>query len=181
MVPRTASPAQYQGVPVTETRDDSVNWLTQEAYDRLKAEFDYLSGQGRVDIAKKIEAAREEGDLRENGGYHAAKDEQAKQEGRILQLQYILENSRVATPPRTDGLVGPGMTVTVRFTRDDEEVTFLLASREESGAPIDVYSPKSPLGAAINGKKVGEKATFTLPNGRSAPVEILDAGAYAGM
>ena len=165
---------------MTETRDGSVNWLTQEAYDRLKAEFDYLSGQGRIDIAKKIEAAREEGDLRENGGYHAAKDEQGKQEGRILQLQYILENSRVGTPPRTDGVVGPGMTVTVRFARDDEEVTFLLASREESGAPIDVYSPKSPLGAAITGKKVGEKATYSMPNGRSTTVEILEAVPYGG-
>ena len=166
---------------MTETRDESVNWLTQEAYDRLKAEFDYLSGQGRIDIAKKIEAAREEGDLRENGGYHAAKDEQGKQEGRILQLQYILENSRVGTPPRTDGVVGPGMTVTVRFARDDEEVTFLLASREESGAPIDVYSPKSPLGNAISGKKIGETATYNLPNGRATTVEILEAVPYIGM
>jgi transcription elongation factor GreA len=173
------SPALYRGVPVTETRDD-LSWLTQEAYDRLKAEFDYLSVQGRIDIAKKIEAARDEGDLRENGGYHAAKDEQGKQEGRILQLQYILENSRVGTPPRADGVVGPGMTVTVRFVRDDEEVTFLLASREESGSPIDVYSPKSPLGSAITGKKVGEKATFTLPNGRSTTVEILEAVPYGG-
>ncbi|HEX9041203.1 MAG TPA: transcription elongation factor GreA [Trebonia sp.] len=166
---------------MTETRDDSVTWLTQEAYDRLKAEFDYLSGQGRIDIAKKIEAAREEGDLRENGGYHAAKEEQGKQEGRILQLQHILENARVGEPPRTDGIVGPGMTVTVRFVRDDEEVTFLLASREESGAPIDVYSPKSPLGAAISGKKVGEQATYSLPNGRSNTVEILEAVPYGGV
>ena len=85
----------------------------------------------------------------DNGQQIPAKDEQGKQEGRILQLQQILENARVGTPPRTEGVVGPGMTVTVRFARDDEEVTFLLASREESGAPIDVYSPKSPLGAAI--------------------------------
>ena len=165
---------------MTETREESVTWLTQEAYDRLQAELDHLSGPGRVDIAKKIEAARAEGDLRENGGYHAAKDEQGKQEGRILQLQQIIENARVGVPPRTDGIVGPGMTVTVRFTRDDEEVTFLLASREESGAPIDVYSPKSPLGAAISGKKVGEKASYSLPNGRQTTVEILDAVPYGG-
>src|SRR5260221_320064 len=169
-----------RGVLVTETRDDTVTWLTQEAYDRLKAEFDYLSGQGRIDIAKKIEAAREEGDLRENGGYHAAKDEQGKQEGRILLLQHILETARVGEPPRTDGVVGPGMTVTVRFAGDDEEVTFLLASREESGSPIDVYSPKSPLGSAISGKKVGETATYTLPNGRSAAVEVVEAVPYHG-
>ena len=165
---------------MTETRDDSLTWLTQEAYDRLKAELDHLSGPGRAEIAEKIEFAREEGDLRENGGYHAAKEEQGKIEARISQLQHVLASARVGEPPRTDGVVGPGMTVTVRFERDDE-VTFLLASREESGAPIDVYSPRSPLGSAINGKKVGEKATYTLPNGRSATVEILEAVPYAGM
>jgi transcription elongation factor GreA len=166
---------------VTETRDDSLTWLTQEAYDRLKAELDHLSGDGRIDIAKKIELAREEGDLRENGGYHAAKDEQGMIEARINQLQHILINARVGEPPRTEGVVGPGMTVTIRFDGDDDEVTFLLASREESGAPIDVYSPRSPLGSAINGKKVGEKASYNLPNGHSATVEILDAVPYAGM
>jgi transcription elongation factor GreA len=166
---------------VTETRDDTVTWLTQEAYDRLKSELDQLSGAGRIEIAKKIEAARGEGDLRENGGYHAAKEEQGQMEGRIRQITYILENSRVGEPPRTDGVVGPGMTVTVRFTRDEDEVTFLLASREESGAPIDVYSPRSPLGSAISGKKVGDTATYTLPNGRAATVEILEAVPYGGM
>jgi transcription elongation factor GreA len=165
---------------VTETRDETVTWLTQEAYDRLKTEHDYLSGQGRIDIAKKIEAARDEGDLKENGGYHAAKDEQGKQEARIHQLAHILMHSKVGEPPRTDGVVGPGMTVTVKFEGDDAEVTFLLASREESGSPIDVYSPQSPLGSAISGKKVGESATFNLPNGRANTVEIIDAVPYGG-
>jgi transcription elongation factor GreA len=166
---------------VTETRDDTLTWLTQEAYDRLKSELDHLSGPGRIEIAQKIEAAREEGDLKENGGYHAAKDQQGMQEARIRQLTQILENSHVGEPPRTDGVVGPGMTVTVRFEGDDEEVTFLLASREEVGSPIDVYSPKSPLGSAISGKKVGETATYSLPNGRASSVEIIDAVPYNGM
>ena len=165
---------------MTETRDDTYTWLTQEAYDRLKAELEHLAGPGRIEIAQKIEAARAEGDLRENGGYHAAKDQQGMQEARIRQLTHILQNARVGEAPRTEGVVGPGMTVTVRFERDDEEVTFLLASREEVGAPIDVYSPKSPLGSAINGKKVGDTATYTLPNGRSTTVEILDAVPYGG-
>jgi transcription elongation factor GreA len=165
---------------VTETRDDSVTWLTQETCDRLKAELDQLSGPGRAEIAEKIEAARAEGDLSENGGYHAAKDEQGQIEARIITLQHILENARVGSPPRTDGVVGPGMTVTVRFAGDDEEMTFLLASREENGSPIDVYSPRSPLGAAINGKRAGEKATYSLPNGRTSTVEILQAVPYAG-
>src|SRR5215475_4838854 len=171
-------PPCIRGVPVTETRDDHVTWLTQEAYDRLKAELDHLSGPGRVEIAEKIEAARADGDLRENGGYHAAKEEQGKQEARINQIQHILENAKVGEPPRTEGVVGPGMTVTVRFDGDDDEVTFLLASREESGSPIDVYSPRSPLGSAIAGKKVGETATYTMPNGRAATVEILEAVPY---
>jgi transcription elongation factor GreA len=166
---------------VTETRDDTVTWLTQEAYDRLKSELDYLSGPGRTEIAKKIEAARGEGDLKENGGYHAAKEEQGKQAARIHQIQSILDSSMVGEPPRTDGVVGPGMTVTVRFTGDDDEVTFLLASREESGSPIDVYSPRSPLGSAIMGKKVGENATYSLPNGRALTVEILEAVPYGGI
>jgi transcription elongation factor GreA len=163
---------------VTETHDDSVTWLTRETYDRLKAELDHLSGPGRADIAKKIEAARDEGDLSENSGYHAAKDEQGQMEARIITLQHILQNARVGSPPRTEGVVGPGMTVTIRFVKDDDEVTFLLASREESGAAIDVYSPKSPLGAAIMGKKAGEKATYSLPNGRTTTVEIVDAVPY---
>ena len=165
---------------MTETRDDSVTWLTQETYDRLTAELDHLSGPGRAQIAEKIEAAREEGDLSENGGYHAAKDEQGQIEARIITLQHILANARVGSPPRTHGVVGPGMMVTVRFVKDDEETTFLLASREESASRIDVYSPRSPLGAAINGKRVGEKATYLLPNGRTGTVEILEAVPYAG-
>ncbi len=166
---------------MTETRDDTLTWLTQEAYDRLRAELDHLSGPGRIEIAQKIEAARQEGDLKENGGYHAAKDEQGMREARIRQLTQLLENSRVGEAPRADGVVGPGMTVTVRFAGDDEEVTFLLASREEVGSPIDVYSPKSPLGSAISGKKVGETASYSLPNGRASSVEIIDAVPYSGM
>ncbi|GAA1289616.1 MULTISPECIES: transcription elongation factor GreA [Planotetraspora] len=162
------------------SQNENVTWLTQEAYDRLKEEYEYLSGPGRTDIAKKIEAAREEGDLKENGGYHAAKDEQGKMEARIFHLRQILDSAKVGEAPRAEGVVGPGMTVTVRFAGDEEEVTFLLASREESGAPIDVYSPKSPLGAAINGKKIGEKASYTLPNGRQNTVEILEAVPYIG-
>ena len=110
---------------MADSHTESVTWLTQEAYDRLKAELEYLSGPGRTDIAKKIEAAREEGDLRENGGYHAAKEEQGKMEGRILQLRQLLDNAKVGEAPRTEGVVGPGMTVTIRFDGDDEEVRAL--------------------------------------------------------
>jgi transcription elongation factor GreA len=162
---------------VTDTTEN-VTWLTQEAYDRLKAERDHLAGDGRTEIAKKIEAARDEGDLRENGGYHAAKEEQGKQEARIRQLTQLLESARVGQAPADDGVVEPGMVVTVDLA--GEELTFLLGSREVSDPSLDVYSEKSPLGAAINGHKAGDSTSYTAPNGNQVPVKILQAKPYSG-
>lgn len=164
---------------MTETAQN-VTWLTQEAFDRLKAELEHLSGPGRVEIAKRIEAAREEGDLRENGGYHAAKEEQGKQEARIRQLKELLQKARVGESPADAGTVAPGSQVTVRFVGDDDTMTFVLGSREAVDVAIEVYSPQSPLGSAILGKKVGDRATYTLPNGRQTDVEITDTKPYTG-
>ena len=156
----------------------AVAWLTQDAYDRLKKEYEHLSGEGRVEIAKKIEAARAEGDLKENGGYHAAKDEQGQMEARIRQLRQLLENAQVGEPPAA-GEVAPGSVVTVDLA--GEEMTFLLGSREVAAdSDLDVYSEKSPLGSAILGHKVGETASYTAPNGRDIKVKIIDAKPYTG-
>ena len=163
---------------MTET-SEKATWITQETYDRLKAELEHLSGTGRIDIAKKIEAAREEGDLKENGGYHAAKEEQGKQEARIRQLQKTLEDAEVGEAPADNGIVGPGMVVTVRFAGDDE-TTFLLGSREDAGLSLEVYSPQSPLGHAVNGKKVGDVAAYAVPNGREVTVEVLAVKPFTG-
>lgn len=158
---------------------DTVTWLTQEAYDQLKKELDHLSGPARVEIAKKIEAAREEGDLKENAGYHAAKEEQGKQEARVRQLTQLLECARVGEAPADDGIVAPGMVVTLAFDGDeDDTLTFLLASREFATSDIETYSPQSPLGSGVNGKKVGEEAEYELPNGTTARVKVLDATPY---
>ena len=160
---------------MTETTEN-VTWLTQEAYDRLKAERDHLAGDGRTEIAKKIEAARDEGDLRENGGYHAAKEEQGKQEARIRQLTQLLESAKVGQAPADNGVVEPGMVVTVDL--GGEELTFLLGSREVSDASLDVYSEKSPLGAAINGHKAGDSTSYQAPNGKQVTVKVLQAKPY---
>lgn len=155
------------------------SYLTQEAYDRLQAELRELSGPGRTEIAKRIEAAREEGDLKENGGYHAAKEEQGKMEARIRQLTQLLDNAVVGEAPPDDGVVEPGMVVTVKMFGEEE--TFLLGSREIAGdSDLDVYSEQSPLGAAINGKKAGDTASYEAPNGKSIDVEIVSAKPYAG-
>ncbi|MEU9209137.1 transcription elongation factor GreA [Streptomyces sp. NPDC048415] len=165
---------------MTQT-SENVTWLTQEAYNQLKAELEHLSGPARTEIAGKIAAAREEGDLRENGGYHAAKEEQGKQELRVRQLTQLLENAKVGEAPAADGVVAPGMVVTIAFDGDeDDTLDFLLASREYASSDIETYSPQSPLGSGVNGKKVGEDAQYELPNGRLASVKILKAEPYQG-
>ncbi|BAU85698.1 transcription elongation factor GreA [Streptomyces laurentii] len=165
---------------MTQT-SDNVTWLTQEAYNKLKDELEYLSGPARTEIATKIAAAREEGDLRENGGYHAAKEEQGKQELRVRQLTQLLQNAKVGEAPADDGIVEPGMVVTIAFDGDeDDTLTFLLASREYASDTIETYSPQSPLGVGLNGKKAGEDAEYELPNGKMAKVKILSAKPYTG-
>jgi transcription elongation factor GreA len=154
-------------------------WLTQEAYDRLSAELEEAKGPRRADIVAKIEAARDEGDLKENGGYHAAKDEQGKLEARIRQLTQLLRDAKVGEAPTSSGVAGPGMVVEVRYEGDDEPERFLIGSREDK-AEIPVYSANSPLGLALTGAQVGEKVTYTLPNGSSMTVELLSAEPYSG-
>ena len=166
---------------MTTTGEVPQTWLSQEAYDRLKAEHARLAGEGRVEIAKRIEAARDEGDLKENGGYHAAKEEQGKQEARIRQLEQLLRNAKVGEAPTAAGVAGPGMVVEVRFAGDDEPERFLIGSREDSASGnLEIYSAQSPLGKALTGKRIGETATYETPNGRTMTVELLSAAPYSG-
>ena len=117
-----------------------VTWLTQEAHDRLQHELDELVAHRPV-IAAEINARREEGDLKENGGYHAAKEEQGKMEARIRQLTQLLETAVIGETPADDGIVEPGMVVTVDMFGDEE--TFLLGSREITDDSMHVFSEKS--------------------------------------
>ena len=158
-----------------------VTWLTQEAHDRLQHELDELVAHRPV-IAAEINARREEGDLKENGGYHAARDEQAKQEARIRHLQEILRSAQVGVSPADDGVVEPGMVVTIAYDGDDDDrETFLLGSREEGvHGSMQVYSPQSPLGQAILGASRGESREYILPNGRVQKVAVLEAKPFSG-
>lgn len=155
-------------------------WVTQEAYDRLKGELANLKEVVMPDITEKIAAARDEGDLKENGGYHAAREEQGKNEARLRQLRHLLEHAQIGAPDAEHDEVAPGKAVTVRFPDWDEEETFLLGSREEAAhASIEVYSPTSPLGAAVTGLRVGDSATYDLANGKAVTVEVLKVEPYA--
>ncbi len=164
---------------MSTTPGQQTTWLTQEAYDRLSAELEEAKGPRRADIVQKIEAARDEGDLKENGGYHAAKDEQGKLEARIRQLTAMLRDAVVGEAPTSAGVAGPGMVVEVRYAGDDEPERFLIGSREDK-ASIPVYSAQSPLGLALTGAEVGDTVAYTLPNGGSMSVELLSAEPYSG-
>jgi transcription elongation factor GreA len=165
---------------VSSTDDVTVTWLTQEAHDRLSRELDELIAHRTV-IAQEINARREEGDLRENGGYHAAREEQAKQEGRILQLQSLLRDAQVGEAPVGAGMAGPGTVVEVRFDGDDDVERFLIGSREETKtAGVEVYSAASPLGKALTGAHEGDTVEYATPTGSKIKVTLVSAKPFAG-
>ncbi|TSE01998.1 transcription elongation factor GreA [Skermania sp. ID1734] len=164
---------------MTETQ---VTWLTQESHDRLKHELDQLIANRPV-IAAEINERREEGDLKENGGYHAAREEQGQQEARIRQLQELLNNAKVGEAPTQSGVALPGSVVTVYYDGDEsDKETFLIATREEGvrSSEIEIYSPNSPLGHALIDAKVGETREYQLPNGNTMKVTLVSAEPYRG-
>ena len=166
---------------MTQSPQQDKIWLTQSAYDKLVAELENLKGPVRQEVIEKISAARDEGDLKENGGYHAAREEQGKNEGQIRQLEEVLLKA-VSDQPADDGVVTVGKVVTYKFEgdSDDEAETFLLGAREIEPEGLTVYSPQSPLGAAINGASKGDTVSYVAPNGKTLEVVILDAEPYTG-
>jgi len=166
---------------MSQSTETSTIWLTQDAHDKLTKELEDLKGPIRQEIIARISAARDEGDLKENGGYHAAKEEQGKIEGRIRQLEDMLRRAEVGETPPDDGVVEPGMVVTYKFVGDDDDEAekFLLGAREiEAPEGLTVYSPQSAMGSAINGKRKGDKVSYTTEAGKTFEVEILDAVPY---
>jgi transcription elongation factor GreA len=149
--------------------------LSPTAYARLHAELSELTGEGRIDIANKIETARALGDLSENGDYHAAKDQQGQMEARIRQLQGILQDATVVENAADDGKVGVGSVVEIRFTGDDDTEHYLVGHIEERHETYEVVSPGSPLGSALVGRGAGEKTKYEV-NGNSIDVEIVSVG-----
>ncbi len=158
--------------------DTQVTWLTEEAFERLKDELDTLIANRPI-IAAEINDRREEGDLRENGGYHQAREDQGQQEARIRQLQELLNNAKVGEAPTKSGVALPGSVVEVTF-EDGVKEKFLIATRQEgvTSDELEVYSPNSPLGAALIDKEVGAKVTYTLPSGKPMTVTLDSAVPY---
>jgi transcription elongation factor GreA len=150
---------------------DRATHLSPQAYQRLSAELAERSGPTRRQISEWIERAREMGDLKENGDYHAAKNEQGLNEARVRQLETMLKYAVVVETTAAE-TVATGTIVEVRMEGDDEPSTYLVGSIEERGTGYDVLSPGSPLGKALLGHAPGDVVTYEAPSGRFA-VEIL--------
>jgi transcription elongation factor GreA len=150
-----------------------VHHLSQATHDRLSAELEELTTTARIDIARKIQSARELGDLSENGDYHAAKEEQGKMEARIRDLQALLLDAEIIETSDTDS-VSPGHVVAICYEGDDEAERFLIGSIEEKGADLDLLTPGSPLGRALLGARVGDWVEFESPTGAVLKVEVVE-------
>lgn len=146
--------------------------LTQRAYDKLRAELEYLEGEGRTNVIDEIARARSHGDLSENAEYHAAKDQQGLQEARVRQIRQMLENAEIIQRDDED-TVSPGKIVTIRYEGDDETETYILGLREEKGGDHDVLTPDSPIGRALLGRTSGEFVRANVPAGKIR-VEIVE-------
>lgn len=163
------------------SREDSLFSMTQshlsrETYERLSNELEELTTVGRTRIAQAIEAARNLGDLSENGDYHAAKDEQGRMEGRIRQLQAMLENAQIVEDEGPTDSVRPGVTISLRYEGDDDVERYLVGSIEERRDDLAVISPASPLGQSLLGRSRGDTVEYEAPSG-TLKVEIVEVGA----
>jgi transcription elongation factor GreA len=141
--------------------------LSRSAFDRLQAEFIDLTTRGRIEVAQKIETARLMGDLSENGDYHAAKDEQGQMEGRIRQLEFIIETAEIIEGG-DEGIVSAGSIVTIVYEGDDDSMAerYLVGHMEEKVGDLDVMSPESPLGSALIGASAGTWVEYEAPTGK---------------
>ena len=147
--------------------------LSQDAYERLRAELEDLTTRGRVDIAQAIETARELGDLKENADYHAAREDQGRMEARIRQLQSIIDHAVIVDSSQISDTVAQGSIVALRYEGDEDADRFLVGSIEERRADVAVVSPQSPLGQALLGHRKGDVVEYQAPGG-NLKVEIVD-------
>ena len=156
--------------------DEHTTWLTPAAHDALERELEELTTTGRREISARIAEAREHGDLRENGEYDAAKNEQGLMEARIRQLKHLLDNAEVREVENS-GLVEIGTVVTV-IDEDGDEYEFFVAPAENKVAGMILASPTSPLGDALLGAAPGDEVSYEAPGGtfsyRIAAVRIYE-------
>lgn len=139
--------------------------LTAAGLEKLKKELETLKTQGRTDIAEKIRVARGYGDLSENSEYDEAKNEQAKMEARIIELEKMLENAQIIEEVENTDTVTVGVTVTVFDEDFEEEITYRVVGPAEADPMNGLISDDSPVGRALVGAKVGDSVVAEAPVG----------------
>ena len=138
--------------------------LTSEGYLDLETELNTLKSEERPRIIEAIKEARAQGDLSENADYDAARDEQAKIEARIQELEYMLEHAKIIEKKSGD-VVSVGTTVTVKYVDDEEEEVYSIVGSMEADPFENKISNESPIGKAIMDKKVGDTISVESPDG----------------
>ncbi|GHV44146.1 transcription elongation factor GreA [Synergistales bacterium] len=159
---------------------DSEATMTRSGYDKLTAELIDLRTNRRADIARQLEEARSFGDLSENAEYAAAKEEQAKIEARILQLEGQLGKAKILDEGKLDtAKVSMGLTVTLEDIGEPfKSYTYSIVGSEEADPKASSISQKSPVGQAIIGKAVGDEVVVKTPRGsRNLKVVSIELGA----
>lgn len=142
------------------------HYLSQEGFDRLRAELDELKTTGRADVARAIAEAREKGDLSENAEYDAAKDAQGLLEMKINELEKVMANARVLDSSQLDTSKVTVMSkVTIQNTKNKAEVVYQLVAQSEADLKAKKISVDSPMGQGLLGKAVGEIAEVRTPTG----------------
>lgn len=152
-----------------------INYLSQEGYDKLKAELDELKSTGRSDVAKAIAEAREKGDLSENAEYDAAKEAQGLLELKINDLEKIMATARILDQSTIDtSKVTVFTKVTIKNVKTKKDMTYQLVSESEADLKAKKISVNSPMGQALLGKVIGEIAEVKTPNGASIPFKVVN-------
>ena len=145
--------------------------LTSEGFLELETELNKLKSEDRPRIIEAIKEARAQGDLSENADYDAARDEQAKIEARIQELEYMLEHAKIIEKVSGDK-VAVGTTVTVQYVDDDEEEEYSIVGSMEADPFENKISNESPIGKAIMDRHVGDVISVESPNG-SYDIKII--------
>ena len=151
---------------------ENKEYLTKEKFEELQQELQTLTHERRKEVAEQLEYAKSLGDLSENGEYHEARDEQAKVEARIAQLEHLLKHAEIIKHKKGD-TIEAGSTVTIQKGKEDKQIYELVGS-EEADMSAGRLSYDSPLGQALIGKKKGEVFVFETPKGE-VKYTIVDA------
>ncbi len=150
------------------------NYLTQEGYDKIIEELEYLKSEGRAEASKAIAEAREKGDLSENAEYDAAKDAQGLLELKINEMSKVLVNARILKPEDLDtSQVRVLATVKIKNVKNNKEYTYTLVSEAEANIAAKKISVTSPIGSSLLGKKIGDVTEVITPRAKMS-FEIMD-------